>query len=232
MRTSAPTSDHDVLEHFKRAAKTNQIWVLVGSIALSTGKGKLTNRSFLITDTGETIATYDKIHMFDATLPGGRVIRESSSYDSGDRAMVVGTPWAQLGMSICYDVRFPTLYRALAKAGAEVLVIPSAFTKATGTMHWQTLLQARAIENGAYVIAPGTCGMHPGGHETYGHSMVVDPTGQIVASAGEEPTVICAEIDVALVTKARQRIPSLTHDRPFTVEHAGVVKEALNQEQA
>jgi predicted amidohydrolase len=232
MRANAPTSETEILEHFKRAARANQVWVLVGSLVLSTGGAKLLNRSFLITSAGETVATYDKIHMFDATLPGGRVIRESSAYESGDRAVVVGTPWARLGMSICYDVRFPALYRSLAKAGAELLMIPSAFTKATGTMHWQALLQARAIENGAYVIAPGTCGTHPGGHETYGHSLVVDPMGQIIAAAGEDPAVICAEIDTALVAKARQKIPSLTHDRPFTIEQAGAVHAALNQEQA
>ena len=156
--------------------------------------------------------------MFDVTLPNGREIRESSTYVSGNRAVVAATPWAQLGLSICYDVRFPALYRALAQAGAEVLVVPAAFTKATGTVHWKALLQARAIENGAYVVAAATCGTHPGGHETYGHAMIVDPNGQVVAEAGVEPDVICATIDLSVVAAARSRLPSLTHDRAFELD--------------
>ena len=189
-----------------------------GRLRLATNEDKLTNRSFLISAAGEVVAHYDKIHMFDVTLPNGREIRESSTYVSGNRAVVAATPWAQLGLSICYDVRFPALYRALAQAGAEVLVVPAAFTKATGTVHWKALLQARAIENGAYVVAAATCGTHPGGHETYGHAMIIDPNGQVVAEAGVEPDVICATIDLAVVAAARGRLPSLTHDRAFELD--------------
>jgi predicted amidohydrolase len=216
MRAQAmPERDDPALPRFRALAREHRIWILVGSIALATGDGKLVNRSFLIADDGEVTARYDKIHMFDATLPGGRVIRESSAYVPGHRAVIARTPWAQLGLSICYDVRFPSLYRALAQAGADVLAVPSAFTKATGTLHWKTLLQARAIENRAYVVAAATCGTHPGGHQTYGHAMIVDPDGQVLAEAGDEPEVICALIDPAVASAARVRIPSLTHDREF-----------------
>jgi predicted amidohydrolase len=219
MRSHALREDEDPsLPRFRQLAKEHDIWVLVGSLALATNEDKLANRSFLISAAGDVVAHYDKIHMFDVTLPNGREIRESSTYVSGARAVVATTPWAQLGLSICYDIRFPALYRVLAQAGAEVLVIPSAFTKATGTVHWKALLQARAIENGAYVVAAATCGTHPGGHETYGHAMIIDPNGQILAEAGVEPEVICATIDLAMVAQVRGRLPSLTHDRAFQVD--------------
>ena len=219
MRAHALREDADPsLPRFRKLAKDHDVWILVGSVALATNQDKLTNRSFLISATGDVVAHYDKIHMFDVTLPNGREIRESSTYVSGSRAVVATTPWAQLGLSICYDVRFPALYRALAQAGAEVLVVPSAFTKATGTVHWKALLQARAIENGAYVVAAATCGTHPGGHETYGHAMIIDPNGQVVAEAGVEPDVICATVDLAVVAAARGRLPSLTHDRAFELD--------------
>ena len=218
MRENAqPEAEDSALLRFRLLAREERVWLLVGSLVLATEDDRIVNRSFVITEEGDVISRYDKIHMFDATLPGGRVIRESSTYSSGSRAVVVDTPVGRIGMSICYDLRFPMLYRALAQAGAELLVVPSAFTKATGAMHWRALLQARAIENGAYVLAPATCGMHPGGHETYGHSLIVDPTGQVVASAGTEPDVICAEIDTGAVAAARTRLPSLSHDRPFTL---------------
>ena len=218
MRESARFEHEDpALPRFKLVAREQRVWLVAGSLVLMRDDERIVNRSFVIDADGEVVARYDKIHMFDATLPGGRVIRESSTYASGTDAVVVDTPRARIGMSICYDLRFPLLYRALAQAGAEVLVVPSAFTKATGVMHWKALLQARAIENGAYVIAPATCGIHPGGHETYGHSLIVDPTGRIVASAGTEPDVVCAELDLAMVETIRARIPSLTHDRAFTV---------------
>jgi predicted amidohydrolase len=219
MRANAMREQDDpALAHLRQLASDEGVWMLLGSVALATDGEKLVNRSFLISASGAIVARYDKIHMFDATLPGGRVIRESSSYLSGERAVVAETPWARLGMSICYDLRFPALFRSLAQAGAEVLVVPSAFTKATGAMHWKALLQARAIENAAYVIAPATCGAHPGGHETFGHSMVVDPNGRVIAEAGDEPTVIHATIDPEAMAVARSRIPSLTHDKPFGVE--------------
>lgn len=216
MRMSALSEEEDpALLHFRRLAKSQRVWLLVGSIVLATGHEKVVNRSFLISDAGDIVARYDKLHMFDATLPNGRVIRESSTYMQGNRAVLAHSPWGDLGMSICYDVRFPQLYRAMAQAGAGMLAVPAAFTKATGAMHWKTLVQARAIENGAYVFAPATCGTHPGGHETYGHSMIVDPAGKILASAKETPDVICAEIDTATIAAVRARMPSLLHDRQF-----------------
>lgn len=224
-RQGLPETDDPALPRFRQLARERGLFILVGSLALAREDGKLANRSFMISDKGEIIARYDKLHMFDATLPGGRVIQESSAYAPGTRAVVVDTPWARIGMSICYDVRFPALYRALSQAGAEVLAVPAAFTKATGTLHWKSLLQARAIENGAYVVAAATCGDHPGGHQTFGHAMIVDPNGQVLAEAGDEPEVICATIDLQAVETARQRIPSLTHDRAFDVERAQLRKE-------
>lgn len=226
MRSNALREEDDpALSRFRRLAKEEGVWLLVGSLALATDGGKLANRSFLISASGNVVSRYDKIHMFDATLPGGRTIRESSSYEPGTKAIVVDTPWAKLGMSICYDVRFPALYRALAHAGAQILLVPAAFTKATGTLHWKALLQARAIENGAYVVAAATCGIHPGGHETYGHAMIVDPNGRVVAEAGEEPEVICATIDVSMVEAVRGRMPSLQHDRAFDVQSYAISRE-------
>jgi predicted amidohydrolase len=225
MRNQALQESEDpALARFRALARERGIWILIGSLALAGADGKLANRSFLISNEGEIVARYDKLHMFDATLPGGRVIRESSAYTPGEQAVVATTPWAKIGMSICYDVRFPALYRALSQQGAEVLVVPSAFTKATGTLHWKALLQARAIENGAYVVAAATCGTHPGGHQTYGHAMIIDPNGQVLAEAGEEPAVICAAIDTGAVAAARQRIPSLTHDRAFKIARAQIEK--------
>ncbi|TPQ26629.1 carbon-nitrogen hydrolase family protein [Cupriavidus pinatubonensis] len=223
MRANALAEQDDpALQRFRTLAREHAIWILIGSLVVIAEQDRLANRSYLIGNTGEVLARYDKIHMFDATLPGGRAIRESSTYAPGARAMVAHTPLASIGMSVCYDLRFPLLYRAMAQAGAELLVVPAAFTRATGTMHWQALLQARAIENGAYVLAAATCGSHPGGHETYGHAMIVEPTGKILAEAGDEPDVIYARIDTAAVDTARSRIPSLTHDRPFDIMTAGV----------
>jgi deaminated glutathione amidase len=222
MRANAEEEEADPsLRKLQKMATEHQVWILVGSLALKGPEGRLVNRSFLLSSSGDVVASYDKIHMFDATLKNGRVVRESSAYAPGDRAVVARTPWASIGMSVCYDVRFPQLYRTLAQAGAEVLAVPAAFTRQTGTVHWKALLQARAIENGAYVIAPATCGEHPGGHQTYGHAMVIDPNGQVLAEAGESPEVICAPIDIAQVTLARSRIPSLSHDRIFELARAG-----------
>lgn len=221
MRMSALREEDDpALSHFRLMAKGQRVWLLVGSIVLANGDDKAVNRSFLIADTGDIVARYDKLHMFDATLPNGRVIKESSSYAQGSKAVLAQSPWGELGMSICYDVRFPQLYRALAQAGAGMLAVPAAFTKATGAMHWNTLIRARAIENGAFVIAPATCGAHPGGHETFGHSMIVDPAGNVLALADDAPGVICAEIDMASIAAVRTRMPSLLHDREFELTRA------------
>ncbi|BDB27843.1 carbon-nitrogen hydrolase family protein [Cupriavidus sp. P-10] len=226
MRGNALREEEEpTLSHFRTLAKEQGAWILLGSIATAIDDDRLANRSFLISADGDIVARYDKIHMFDATLPGGRVINESSSYRPGNEAVVASTPWAHLGLSICYDVRFPALYRALSQAGAELLAVPAAFTKATGTLHWKALLQARAIENGAYVVAAATCGEHPGGHQTYGHAMIIDPNGQVVAEAGDEPEVLCAPIDLSLVHTARSRIPSLQHDREFDLQRPTGNKE-------
>lgn len=216
MRESAcEESAHPALAHFSQLARALRLWLLLGSVVVKTPDGNIVNRSIVIDDRGEIASRYDKIHMFDATLPDGRAIRESSTYTPGSEAVVVASPWGRLGLSICYDLRFPGLYRMLALAGARMLFVPSAFTKATGSVHWHALVKARAIENRAYVIAPATCGTHPGGHQTYGHAIIVDPDGRELASAGDAPDVICAEIDLDIVTMARERIPSLIHERPF-----------------
>jgi predicted amidohydrolase len=180
----------------------------------------MANRSYLVSASGEIVARYDKIHMFDATLPGGKVIRESSAYRPGDRAVLAATPWGPLGMTVCYDVRFPQLYRALAQAGAVMLAVPSSFQRETGPAHWHTLLRTRAIENGAWVIAPAMCGDHPNGRSTYGHSLIVDPWGRIVAELGDEPGVLVAQIDLQQVEKVRTMLPALAHDRAFELERA------------
>jgi predicted amidohydrolase len=191
------------------------LWHLVGSLTLKSGDGRMLNRSVLVSDGGEVVATYDKIHMFDATLPSGTVIRESSAYRPGERAVVAATPWGGLGMTVCYDLRFPQLYRALAQHGAVMLAVPSSFQRETGGAHWHTLLRARAIENACFVIAPAMCGDHPGKRMTYGHSLVVEPWGEVIAEGGEAPGVVYAELDIARVGAVRSMLPSLSHDRPF-----------------
>lgn len=191
------------------------VWHLVGSLTLKSRDGRMFNRSLLISERGEVVATYDKIHMFDATLPSGTVIRESSAYRPGERAVVAPTPWGVLGMTVCYDLRFPHLYRSLAQHGAVMLAVPSSFQRETGSAHWHTLLTARAIENACFVIAAAMCGDHPGKRSTYGHSLVVDPWGEVLADGGEAPGVVYADLDLARVESVRAMLPSLTHDRPF-----------------
>ena len=222
MRANAEAEEADPsLPRLQKMAIDHQVWILVGSLALQGLEGRLVNRSFLLSSSGDVVASYDKIHMFDATLKNGRVIRESAAYAPGGLAVVAQSPWASIGMSICYDVRFGQLYRKLAQAGAELLAVPAAFTRQTGALHWKALLQARAIENAAYIVAPATCGDHPGGHQTFGHAMVIDPNGQVLAEAGESPEVVCATIDIAQVALARSRIPSLEHDRIYELARAG-----------
>jgi predicted amidohydrolase len=191
------------------------VWQLAGSLTLKSDDGRMFNRSLLISAEGKAIAAYDKIHMFDATLPSGTVIKESSAYRPGERAVVAETPWGPLGMTVCYDLRFPQLYRALAQRGAAMLAIPSSFQRETGKAHWHVLLRARAIENAAFVIAPALCGDHPGKRMTYGHSLVVDPWGEVLADGGEAPGIVYADLDLAQVEKVRGMLPSLAHDRLF-----------------
>ncbi len=216
MREGAlPPDGGAVLAELQSLARTLGIWLLPGSLTFQTDDGRIANRSLVIDHQGRIIASYDKIHMFDVTLPDGRAIRESSTYRAGDRAVIARTPWGILGMSICYDLRFPQFYRALAQAGAEFLAIPSAFQRQTGKAHWHTLLRARAIENAAYVFAPAMCGDHGGNRQSYGHALIVDPWGEVLADAGELPGIIYADIDPAVVARMRGMMPSLQHDRDF-----------------
>ncbi len=210
--------DDPALKALRALAARHGRWLLIGSLPIRLSESLLANRSFLIGPDGGIVTFYDKIHMFDVDLPGGETYRESASYVAGNRAVVASLPWAGLGLSICYDLRFPALYRALAQGGAGVLAVPAAFTRTTGEAHWHVLLRARAVENGAFVIAAGQGGMHEAGRATYGHSLIIDPWGTILAEAGEEPGVISAQISLQAVQEARGRIPSLRHDRPFTVE--------------
>lgn len=219
VREAAKTeADHPALAAFQAVARELQCWLLVGSLAIDAGEvdGRVANRTFVIDAEGATVAAYDKIHMFDVSLAGGESYRESDTYRPGAEARLVQTPFGGIGLSICYDLRFPALYRALARAGADMIAVPSAFTRATGEAHWHTLLRARAIETGCYVFAPAQCGTHPRGRKTFGHSLVVDPWGGIVAEAGDRPGVIAAEIDLAAVARARGQVPSLDHDREFS----------------
>ena len=192
------------------------VWILIGSALVRRKDGQLANRSTLIDADGAVAATYDKIHMFDVDLPTGERHRESSLYTPGEAAAVVQAPFAKLGLSICYDVRFPHLYRALAKAGAEVITVPAAFTRPTGEAHWEILLRARAIETGAFVLAPAQGGFHEDGRGTWGRSTIIGPWGEILAKAeDDEPQVVVAELDLDAVTKARGAIPALVNDRAF-----------------
>lgn len=211
---AAPMATHASLAQFRRAAQTLGVWVLVGSITALNERAQTVNRCVLLDDHGAIQGHYDKIHLFDA-VPGTTRFTESDLYTAGRLATVVGTPWMRLGLSICYDLRFPQLYRALARAGATVLTIPAAFMKITGEAHWHSLLRARAIENGCYVVAPAQCGNPYGTRWSYGHSLIVDPWGLVLAEAAETEGVIYADYDPASVTKARTAIPSLGQDRPF-----------------
>ncbi|MGU3282545.1 carbon-nitrogen hydrolase family protein [Methylobacterium mesophilicum] len=209
------------LAGLRQTARDTGVMVHVGSLAVRSGD-KIANRAFLIGADGEILGSYDKLHLFDVDLPSGERWRESATYTGGACAVVAATPLATLGLTICYDIRFPALYRALAEAGAEVLTAPACFTRQTGEAHWHILQRARAIETGAFMISAAQGGIHEDGRETFGHSMIVDPWGRVLADAGgAEPGVILAEIDLAQVADARARIPALQHTRAFTVERIG-----------
>jgi len=203
------------LAALREAARRLSIFVHVGSLAIKLSADKAANRSFLIDRSGDIVARYDKIHMFDVDLANGESYRESRNYRPGEIAVTADLPWGKLGVTVCYDLRFPALYRALAEAGASFFSIPSAFTKQTGEAHWHVLNRARAIENGCFVFAAAQGGRHESGRETFGHSLVVDPWGRILAEGGAEPGVIVADIDPAQVVAARAKIPSLHHGRRF-----------------
>ncbi|MGB3021499.1 MAG: carbon-nitrogen hydrolase family protein [Methyloceanibacter sp.] len=206
------------LRQLKALAKELGIWLHVGSLAIKLPSGKIANRSYLIGPDGETVASYDKLHLFDVDLAGGESYRESRNYDAGAKAVLADLPWGRIGLSICYDLRFPGLYRALASAGASFIAIPAAFTRQTGEAHWRVLLRARAIETGAFVLAAGQGGLHENGRSTYGHSMIVSPWGDVLAEAGEDPQILLADIDPKLSAEARAKVPSLKHGRDFEVE--------------
>ena len=203
------------LPAFRHLAEELGAWLLIGSLAIKVSDTKTANRSFLIDPKGRIATRYDKIHLFDVDLPSGETYRESNTVAGGARAVTSELPWGTIGLSICYDLRFPKLYRALAHKGAFLLTVPSAFTETTGKAHWHVLLRARAIENGAFVMAPAQGGTHANGRQTYGHSLIIAPWGEILAEGGTEPGVIVADIDPAAVTNARSRVPSLRHDRDF-----------------
>jgi len=213
--TIMPEEADPSLAAFRETARMHRLWLHVGSLAIKLSPDKAVNRSFLIDPKGEIAARYDKIHMFDVDLAGGESYRESRSYRAGEAAITADLPWGRLGLTICYDLRFPALYRALAEAGASFLAIPSAFTRQTGEAHWHVLMRARAIENTCYVLAAAQGGKHENGRETFGHSLVVDPWGRVIAEGGVEPGVVMADIDLADITTARARIPSLQHGRRF-----------------
>ena len=201
----------------RELARKLGIYIHIGSLAIKISPDRAANRGFLIDPKGEIAARYDKIHMFDVDLEGGESYRESRTYSPGEQAVLADLPWGRLGITICYDLRFPALYRALAEAGATMLTVPSAFTVPTGEAHWHVLNRARAIENGSFLFAAAQCGKHESKRETYGHSLIVDPWGCILAEGGAEPGVVMAEIDLGEVAKARGRIPSLQHGRRFEI---------------
>ena len=203
------------LATLREVARKLSIHIHIGSLAIKASPGKAVNRSFLIDRNGNIVARYDKIHMFDVDLADGESYRESNTYRAGELAVVADLAWGRLGLTVCYDLRFPALYRALAEAGASFFSIPSAFTRQTGEAHWHVLLRARAIENGCFVFAAAQGGKHESGRETFGHSLIVDPWGRILAEGGTEPGVVMAEIDPAEVAAARAKIPSLHHGRRF-----------------
>jgi predicted amidohydrolase len=205
------------LAAFQELARELKLHLHVGSLAVKVSPEKAANRGFLIGPDGEIAARYDKIHLFDVNLPKGESYRESNTYRPGEVAVVAALPFCRLGLSICYDLRFPALYRALAEAGADVLTVPAAFTRQTGEAHWHVLLRARAIETGSFVLAAAQGGKHENGRETFGHSIVIDPWGRVLAEAGIEPGVTMAEIDLQLVADARAKVPALEHGRRFEV---------------
>ncbi|HVQ79413.1 MAG: carbon-nitrogen hydrolase family protein [Pseudolabrys sp.] len=213
----AEEESDNALATLRELARQFGIYIHIGSLAIRISHDRAANRSFLVDPKGDIAARYDKIHMFDVDLAGGESYRESRNYRPGDSAVLADLPWGRLGLTICYDLRFPALYRALAEAGATMLSVPSAFTKQTGDAHWHVLVRARAIENGCFVFAAAQGGKHENGRDTYGHSLIVDPWGRIIAEGGTEPGVVMARIDPAEVTKARARIPSLQHGRRFEI---------------
>jgi deaminated glutathione amidase len=217
MQGAFAQESHPGVQALRAMAARHGLWLLVGSLACLLPDGGAANRSFVMRPDGSLAGFYDKIHMFDADLPGGESYHESATFRPGTQAAIIETPWGGLGLSICYDVRFPQLYRALAQAGARMIAVPAAFTVPTGQAHWHALLRARAIETGCFVLAPAQTGVHEGGRSTYGHSLVVGPWGQVILDAGETAGIYLTDLDLAEVERVRAMLPSLAHDRPFSL---------------
>lgn len=210
-----PEDSHEVLAAFRDLASQVGKWILIGSISIKISSNKLSNRSFLIDSNGDIIARYSKIHMFDVQVGDGSTYQESKTYEPGDQAVVANTPWGVVGLTICYDIRFPNLYRDLAQSGAKLIFVPSAFTQVTGEAHWHVLQRARAIENGCFIVSPAQVGIHSRGRQTYGHSLIVAPWGEILADGGTDIGILLAELDLKQADTARAKVPSLGHDRPY-----------------
>jgi predicted amidohydrolase len=217
---------HPGLARFREQATKLGVWLLIGSLSIKTEEPRVANRSYLIAPDGTIAAWYDKIHMFDVDLADGESYRESATVRPGERAVMAETDFGRVGLSVCYDLRFPHLYRTLAKAGADILTIPAAFTVPTGKAHWETLLRARAIESGAFVLAPAQTGEHDGGRHTYGHSLAVAPWGEVIADGGGAVGVSLVELDLDRVAEARQMVPALGHDREFHLDTAHIAHRA------
>ena len=220
-----PELEHPALPVFTNLAQELGAWLLLGSLAIQVGPQRLNNRSYLIAPSGQVVTRYDKVHMFDVNLPNGQVFRESDVFEPGTSAALGATPWGQIGLSVCYDLRFAYLYRVLARAGARYLTVPAAFMKTTGEAHWHTLLRSRAIETGCFVFAPCQYGSH-GQAVTYGHSLVIDPWGEVLSDAGDGRGFAIAEVDPEKVTKVRAMIPALTHDREVTTPVLSDLRQA------
>jgi len=209
-------ADDPALKTFRALAQETSTWILVGSLLFKEpGKSRVVNRSLLVDPSGAITARYDKLHLFDVDVGDGQAYKESATVEPGERAVLAATPWGLAGLTICYDLRFAYLYRALAQAGASMLTVPAAFTYATGKAHWHVLARARAIETGSFVLAPNQCGTHAEGRKTWGHSLIINPWGEILADGGEDVGIVTATIDLDQVTEARRKIPALKHDRVF-----------------
>jgi deaminated glutathione amidase len=225
MSVTQPEKSNAALAAFTDTARDLKVWLHIGSMGVAVDGGKLANRSYLIAPDGNVAARYDKIHMFDVDLANGDVYRESESYAAGSRAVLAELPWGGLGLTICYDLRFPGLHRVLAQGGAKFIAVPAAFTKETGIAHWHTLLRARAVETQTFVFAAGQGGLHENGRETFGHSLIISPWGQVLAEGGIDPRVIAADVDVSMIDDIRRRLPSLEHDRAFELVKSGSGKD-------
>jgi predicted amidohydrolase len=211
---ATPEESHPALAFLADVAKETGVWILIGSMAVNAPGGKIVNRSLLLNDQGDVVARYDKIHLFDVDLANGETYRESATIQPGDQAVVADTPWGGIGLTVCYDVRFPPLYRSLAVGGAGIITVPAAFARTTGEAHWHVLLRSRAIETGCFIIAPCQTGLH-GTSESYGHSLIIDPWGNVLADAGRDPGIVSATLDLSLIEKCRGMVPALQHYRPY-----------------